>query len=66
VRGSGDLSHTDMFFASIAYQLAIQLPNVKQHIVEAVQQQSDIATKSRAEQWRQLIAQPLEKASGRT
>nr|OQO21198.1 hypothetical protein B0A51_14683 [Rachicladosporium sp. CCFEE 5018] len=66
VRGGGDVSHAAMFFASIANQLAIRQPNVKQHIVEAVQREPDIGSKSRTEQWRQLIAQPLAKTIAQT
>ncbi|KAK6436473.1 hypothetical protein LTR95_007334 [Oleoguttula sp. CCFEE 5521] len=65
-RGGGDVSHAAMFFVSIANQLAIRQPNVKQHIGEAVQREPDIGSKSRTEQWRQLIAQPLAKTIAQT
>ncbi|KAK6419457.1 hypothetical protein LTR95_017057 [Oleoguttula sp. CCFEE 5521] len=55
-----------MFFTSIADQLAIRQPNMKQHIVEAVQREPDIGSKSRTEQWRQVFAQPLEKTIAQT
>ena len=46
-RGGADVAHTGLFFTSIAKQLAIARPSVKQFISEAVQNQSDIASKSR-------------------
>jgi hypothetical protein len=61
VKGGGDVAHVGMFFTSIAKQLAIARPSVKQFISEAVQAQSDITSKSRNDQWTKLIAQPLGK-----
>ena len=58
-RGGGDVGHAGMFFTSIAKQLAIARPSVKQIISESVQAQPDIASKSRNDQWTKLIAQPL-------
>lgn len=60
-RGGGDVGHAGMFFTSIAKQLAISRPDVKQFISEAIQNQPDIASKSRNDQWTKLIAQPLGK-----
>ena len=56
VRGGGDVAHAGMFFTSIARQLATSRPSVKPFISEAVQAQSDIASKSRNDQWTKLIA----------
>jgi hypothetical protein len=64
VRGSGPLaSHAALFWTTIANQLAIAVPEVKQHIVVAVKQQPDIASKSRFDQWTQLIVEPFKKLS---
>jgi hypothetical protein len=61
-RGGGEaVASAGMFFTSIAKQLAIARPSVKQFISEAVQNQPDIASKSRNDQWTKLIAQPLGK-----
>lgn len=58
-RSGGDVSHAGMFFTTIAAQLAIRIPNLKQHILVAIEKEPDIAYKARTEQWTQLIAQPL-------
>ncbi|KAH8803728.1 putative WD-repeat protein [Hyaloscypha sp. PMI_1271] len=58
-RGGGDISHTGMFFTSLAVQLAFNVPSLRQSICEAVTNRSDITSLSLSEQWRQLIRIPL-------
>jgi hypothetical protein len=51
--------HAGMFFTSLAVQLAISVPPLRQYICKAVKKQSNIASLSFAEQWHQLILSPL-------
>ena len=61
VRDGGDVARASLFFTTIARQLAIAQPALRQYMSEAVRSQPDIATKSRADQWTKLILQPLAK-----
>jgi hypothetical protein len=54
-RGQGDLGHASKFFTTLATQLANALPKVKPYIA----QNPDILEQSLAEQWKNLIFQPL-------
>lgn len=62
VRGGGDVAHAGLFFTSIARQLVVTHPALKQYLSEAVRNQPDIASKSRKDQWTKLIVEPLAKA----
>jgi len=53
------VSHAGKFFTSIALQLAATSPSLKQHICEAIAENSLIANLTLQDQWRQLILQPL-------
>jgi NACHT domain len=58
-KGVGDVSHAGKFFTSLAVQLALNVPSLRQYICEAVTKRSDIASLSLSEQWRQLVLSPL-------
>jgi hypothetical protein len=60
-RGDEDVSHAGKFFTSIAAQLAYNIPSLRPHICDAVADQSNIASLSLSDQWRQLILSPLSK-----
>ena len=66
VKGGGDIGHADKFVTSIAVQLATNIPLLRQHIRDATLKQSDIATCSLDDQWKQLIEQPLSKLTEET
>jgi hypothetical protein len=63
-RGGGDVGHAGKFFTSIAVQLAYYVPSLQRHICDAVTEQTDIASLSLQDQWRQLIFRPLSKLDG--
>jgi hypothetical protein len=63
-RGGGDASHARKFVTSIAVQLANSSASLKRYICDAITDQSDIASKSLRDQWRQLILRPLSKLNG--
>lgn len=63
-RGGGDVSHAGKFVTSLASQLADSIPNLRQHICNAIRVYSDIASRSLREQWHQLILRPLSKLDG--
>jgi len=60
-KGGGDVGHAGKFFTSLALQLAATSPSLKQHICEAIAENSLIANLTLRDQWRQLILQPLSK-----
>jgi len=60
-RDRRDVAHAGLFFTSIARQLAIRRPALKQHIADIMRDDPDIGSKSRQDQWRRLIAHPLQK-----
>jgi hypothetical protein len=60
-RGVEDQSHAQMFFTTIAVQLAHTLSALKQHICTAVDEHNDIAGRRQRDQWEHLILQPLSK-----
>jgi hypothetical protein len=55
------VGHARKFFTSLAVQLAINVPSIRQYICEAAKNRSDIASLSFSEQWRQLVLSPLSK-----
>jgi NACHT domain len=63
-RGGGDVGHASKFFTTIAMQLAQKSQSLQEYICDALKKNSDIATQSLGDQWRQLILGPLSKLSG--
>jgi len=61
-RGKKDLSHSRMFFTSIAAQLAYSLPVLRASISDAIDNNADIFQQGLREQWNQLILDPLKNA----
>jgi hypothetical protein len=60
-RGGGDASHADKFVTSIAVQLARSIPNLHQHVCDAIKERSDITSRSLYDQWHELVLRPLSK-----
>jgi hypothetical protein len=59
-RGGGDVANSNMFFTTVAKQLAISRPQIlEEPICRAIEQQQDIAHKLKQDQWNHLIYQPL-------
>jgi len=58
-RGKKDVSHSRMFFTTIAAQLAISLPVLRTSISDAIDNNAHIFQKGPREQWNQLILNPL-------
>jgi hypothetical protein len=58
-RGQGDLSHATKFFTTLAAQLANALPDLRPYICQAIARNPDVFQQSLAEQWKNLIFQPL-------
>jgi hypothetical protein len=58
-RGGGDVGRAGKFVTSIAAQLAHSVPAVRQHIINAVDERSDIASQSLRDQWQYLVLRPL-------
>ncbi len=65
-KGGRDMSHAGKFFTSLAVQLTFNMPSLRQYICEAVIKQSNIASLSLAEQWRQLVLSPLSHLQSRS
>jgi len=61
-RGKKDISHSRMFFTTIAAQLAISLPVLRPFISDAIDNNPDIFKRGLREQWNQLILNPLKYA----
>jgi len=61
-RGKKDLSHSRMFFTTIAAQLANSLPVLRTSISDAIDNNADIFQQGLREQWSQLILNPLKHA----
>jgi hypothetical protein len=64
LRGGGDVGHAGKFFTTIALQLSKKSQPLQGHICDAIRKNSDIATQSLGDQWRQLVLGPLTKLSG--
>jgi len=66
-RGEGDLAHASKFFTTLAYQLACWRTDSGRCLADAIGKAicdcPDIRQKNLKEQWRQLIFEPLSKAS---
>jgi len=61
-RGKKDVSHSRMFFTTIAAQLAISLPVLRTFISDAIDNNAHIFQKGPRDQWNQLILNPLKNA----
>jgi len=61
-RGKKDVSHSGMFFTTIAAQLAISLPVLRTSISNAIDNNAHIFQQGPREQWNQLILNPLKNA----
>jgi len=61
-RGKKDVSHSRMFFTTIAAQLAISLPVLRTSISDAIDNNTHIFEQGPREQWNQLILNPLRNA----
>jgi len=61
-RGKKDISHSRMFFTTIAAQLANILPVLRTSISDAINDNPDIVERGLREQWNQLILNPLKNA----
>jgi len=61
-RGKKDVSHSRMFFTTIAAQLAISLPVLRTFISDAIDNNAHIFQQGPREQWNQLILNPLKSA----
>jgi len=61
-RGKKDISHSRMFFTTIAAQLAKSLPVLQTSISDAIDNNPDIFRQGLREQWNQLILNPLKNA----
>lgn len=58
-RGGGDVGRAGKFVASIAVQLANNVPPLKSNICDAVTKRSNIASLSLRDQWERLVLRPL-------
>ncbi|CRG92733.1 putative WD repeat-containing protein alr3466 [Talaromyces islandicus] len=63
-RGGGDVGVAQKFVTSIARQLALQSPILREYICDTVQQHQDIAHRSLVDQWHWLVTKPLSKIEG--
>jgi len=61
-RGKKDISHSGMFFTTIAAQLAVSLPVLRTFISDAINNNAHIFQQGPREQWNQLILNPLKNA----
>jgi len=61
-RGKKDISHSRMFFTTIAAQLANSLPVLRPFISDAIDNNPAIFKRGLREQWNQLILNPLKNA----
>jgi hypothetical protein len=58
-RGSGNVGHARKFVTSIAVDIANNVPALRQYVSDAVEERSDIASRSLREQWDHLVLSPL-------
>ncbi|OQO05914.1 hypothetical protein B0A48_10010 [Cryoendolithus antarcticus] len=55
----GGASHGDKFVTTLAAQLVKCVPDITEHICNAIRQNEDIATRAHGDQWTELIMKPL-------
>ena len=65
-RGEKDLAKSEMFFTTIATQIAATIPGVKPLICKAIKDNPDINTRFLSDQWDKLIRDPLSKLNEQT
>ena len=65
-RDEPDLSKSEKFFATIATQLAKNIPDLKPSICTAIKNNLDINDQFLSEQWGKLILDPLSKLNEQT
>jgi hypothetical protein len=58
-RSGRDISHGDKLVATIAAQLAKNVPFIEESICEVIQNHKDIASQALRDQWNHLVLQPL-------
>ncbi|RYO66330.1 hypothetical protein AA0116_g2938 [Alternaria tenuissima] len=60
-RGGSDVGHAGKFVTNIAVDIANNVPALRQYISDAVEERTDIASRSLREQWNHLVLAPLSK-----
>jgi len=58
-RDGGDVGHAGKFVTTIALQLATSIPGLQSHILDAVKERPDIASRSLHDQWNELVFRPI-------
>lgn len=58
-RGVGDLGRADRFVSTLAHQIAIRFPLLKQRISQAIADNNNITRQGLHDQWKELILKPL-------
>ncbi|KAJ4138769.1 hypothetical protein NW768_002641 [Fusarium equiseti] len=58
-KGAGNRGNGRFLFSVIAYQLAINIPPLRENIVDAVRQDDSSAVAPKDVQWRRLVQEPL-------
>jgi hypothetical protein len=64
-RGVGDVGNASKFVATLAVQLTMHIPPIQRHIHDVLIERSTIFSQSLADQWRQLVLEPLLKLDGK-
>ncbi|KAM0196035.1 hypothetical protein ACHAPI_006052 [Fusarium lateritium] len=64
-KGAGNRGDGRFMFSIIAYQLALNFPPLRSHIVEAVKKDLALAMAPMKTQWQKLILDPLSKLQGK-
>lgn len=60
-RDKDNLYKPEKLLTTIAYQLVCNVPALKEHIAEAIEEVPDIITRSVRDQWKVLVLEPLSK-----
>jgi hypothetical protein len=63
-KGGGDVGHAGKFVTSIAVQLAKSVAGLRQHVFNAIMDNTDVTSQSLRDQWQQLVLRPLSKLDG--
>ncbi|PTD05924.1 Vegetative incompatibility protein HET-E-1 [Fusarium culmorum] len=64
-KGAGNRANGRTIFSIIAYQLALNFPPVRQHVIDVIQEDPASVMGSMNDQWRTLIREPLDKVEDR-
>ncbi|KAF3937810.1 hypothetical protein ABW19_dt0206312 [Dactylella cylindrospora] len=59
-RGSSECGNANILFATLAFQLADNLPGFREHLDAALSADGDIQNKNFADQWKKLVQEPME------